>query len=678
MPHLATIVAGLAALAGVVRSSPPLFLSSLAARRDDPSAKIFYHAPTAAPAASASDMPPVDLVTYIREAFPAPTEVQQYADFSAGEAAKLVRPTRPDRVDDPLTDADVNRDMGPAWMLDTFYASLQTQYAHVLTHRPRIDCDHGRYIMVSGGGSGSSGGSTSATELKILQLFFQLDSNLTAITAAPASSSAPSGPADEASTLAWGFDEWEVTQDLLHACSGTSNVWRNRLDLSASPATVAEMQPQILEYAADLAVRGHGGVVVLNGATAWRGGLNEADARYVLGRQWLLQVRWTCQHAFDPISFPSDPRGPRLANVPAATVSQPLRMHFSIHIAAAAAAAAPLDYYADAANGLLDVLDDATPGLPQKLLTITIYAGAAQGDRADFAALVRNFTEQGYHTVLNLDTDAVRVFGSLVSSDINVLAPRSESSLYCGFNAHRLRLGGEGDWAALGPQAGFASIDATAQGSMSMAAAATAAASGSASGGGSAASLNGERARGRTTFLWRFLVEWNVRRAARQRGCVPRTLACMSTNPYLHWPLGPITAAAIVNDVAGDVVDLDGIDAAENVNVVRPKGIMAAFHARAASPASARSAAVRVRINDTTDAADQRLSVVFILTGACVTTVVLLLASRRSTASSRRSSSSKRAKKGGSGSSSPRASASPLHEPTGSPTPPSPSPETLV
>ena len=513
-----------------------ILLGVLAATTDHAAAKDDDAVGIRAVHARASPGPAVAQLRRVLDArFPVPEAVARYIDAHAARAALNYEAQRAVRevgglLDTPLLQAEmVGAGLAAPKILDAFYPAYRDRYPHALTYEPKVDCRAGRYLLVDleHGGFGVS------TGLFIRKWMVALAANLTAVFQPFYASH--EGESPEEQNAFWQSDKWEVKLEDLQRCPPGSAVWTNALDLSRGEHGSFEMYDEILHYASYLYENGLGGTVRLPPRFGVLRDRNRTRALFHQ-TQWLLQARWSCRN---------NPYGDgylRPALLEAARGPTPVQLAMSIHIRRGdimndTAAAVPLEalsnryrpveFYTEAANALLATLDAATPGLPRTLLAITVYS---EGSPSEFDSLLQNLTRQGYRTVLNLDTKTSRVFASLAESEINVLTVRSEFSHYWRFNLHHLRVGLDEFHAHAPVQVGL-----SAQSGFTVA--------GYAFRPPDAAAARAETIRRNTVLLWRFLVEWKLRRAEwySGRNCTAFSMRCILSNPYTLWPLGPVT-----------------------------------------------------------------------------------------------------------------------------------------
>ena len=469
----------------------------------------------------------------VRDHFDTPAAVRAYLDAHAAQAMDNYARQRAVLEQGGLLDTPLPYEaISSALILNSFFPSYRDAHPHALTLTPHIDCVSGRYLVVDleHGGFGVS------TGLFIRKWLLALAGNLTAVHQ-PFYSSHPGETAAEQNQF-WKSDAWEVRmEDLQRQCPPDSAVWKNQLDLSRQGLGAGELYEAAMQHAAHLYWGKKGGIVRLPPKLALP--LDHNTRVLFHQTQWLLQVRWLCRN---------NPYGDtylRPALLEAARGPTPVQLAMSIHIRrgdimndtaagggggggvplqALANRYEPVGFYTEAANELLALLDAATPGLPRKLLTITVYS---EGSPVEFEPLLRNLTSQGYRADLNLDAKTSRVFAKLAESEVNVLSVRSEFSHYWRFNLHHLRVGlDEFNLGALPVQ-----LDLSAASGFTVA--------------GYDFRPTDPRGRAeiirqRTVLLWQFLVEWKLRRAEAFSLCTDFTLRCLLTNPYTFPPVGPI------------------------------------------------------------------------------------------------------------------------------------------
>ena len=424
----------------------------------------------------------------------------------------------------PGADADLSpEDVTPSFILDTFYPFLRDRFPHVLTYRPRVDCERGWYVHadIIHDGFGMS------TVKHMLKVLVQLEAGLTGVHV-PFSSNHPPETAEEQDAF-WGEGDWDVTLAELEACPSTSAVRRNVLVMSQGSPTMTD----VVSFVDDLRERGEGGTVRILTDTglapiAWQ--LSEDDHhRFYLVRQWLFQVRWHCRN----LPYAAAAITPAILEQARADV--PFRMHLGVHIrrgdiidSETGGARSmyeeryrPLDFYYNVTSFLLAQLRTVvdTGQLQWQWLRpiVTVYT---EGTQEELAPLTTNLTRLGYCTLLNLDSKTSRVFASLAESDATILTVDSSFSCYIYMHLQRLRVGP--DRIYLAPSRGVSVSDYD-----------------------SISALTVSRSIGR---VWAYLLEWKLRRAEHLARCSRFSRACLLSNPYLLPPLGPFVPGLLPSE----------------------------------------------------------------------------------------------------------------------------------
>ena len=423
-------------------------------------------------------------------------------------------------------------------VLDGLFKSLRLRYPHVLTYRPRVDCNHGRYLLVRTeyDGFGVSAGS------QLLKTLLQLDSHLTGVVANFFTNHARDETGPEQMRF-WSFENWEVARPDVMACPPTSPVWQNALDLSGTPPPRHWSQTAVARGQELARLKQPG--VVLGQSSGKLDHWTAVGADYFLNRTWILDVQWAYRTLLDTL----DPA----ALVKEAASVDPLTVNLAIHIrrgdimnkttgevqARYSGRYKSQEFYIDAVNGLLSVLEHVSQGLSKELVAVTIYT---EGTPSLFRSLIRNITARGYVAAFNGDKKTSRVFTQLADADINVVAIGSAFTCYTLIHAHRLRIGT--DRLGLGPGGGF--VDARynvrnfAETRYSPAETLPK--------GVKPADIEARQARIQQHIAahWQFLLEWKLRRAEALLRCLrDRTLTCIGENSqYLLTPLGRVRLPA--------------------------------------------------------------------------------------------------------------------------------------
>ena len=142
-------------------------------------------------------------------------------------------------------------------ILDQFYGDYRRRYPHVLTFKPAVDCEKGRYMVIGVplNGFGTSTGSY------MLKLLYQLATNMTGVHRPFGSTH--QGESEASQNDFWRFDDWEVDWADVAQCPPDAAIWRHQLDLTERAEDVLAMQFEIFAFASHLYWNGLGGVLKL-------------------------------------------------------------------------------------------------------------------------------------------------------------------------------------------------------------------------------------------------------------------------------------------------------------------------------------------------------------------------------------------------------------------------------
>ena len=495
--------------------SPPSSVAASSAR------SVSFPTPTPALPGLPRALPAAGGVAGLRRVLDAvvPADVRAYVDAVGRRHPASGVPSGHDSADTADTVLLTPADLTPPAILDMFFADERDRFPHVLTYRPRVDCEHGRYLWVTNLVHDGFGMGFAKHTIKVL---LQMEANLTGVHVPFESNHPPETPAEQDAFL--GEGDWDVAAAELQACPPGSAVKRNVLLLHNESAITR----RTLEFAEGLRRQGGaGGLVRISGDAAVPPPVLEgalilpADVDRLYRRhQWLFQVRWRCRnHPYAGAALHPDMLAQARSDVP-------FRMHLGVHIRRgdvvdpATGGPAPLyerrfrqlAYYFNVTRHLLAHLDalieDTGPSWWLRPV-VTVYS---EGAAAEFAELAHNLTALGYRTLINLDTKTSRVFAELAETDATVLAVESAFSCSAYLHLHRVRVGPDRVDLAPCRVVTVSDHDHIAD-----------------AGRGAAARR-----------VWAMLLEWKLRRAEHLARCTAFTRACLTGNPYLFSPIGPI------------------------------------------------------------------------------------------------------------------------------------------
>ena len=155
-------------------------------------------------------------------------------------------------------------------------------------------------------------------------------------------------------------------------------------------------------------------------------------------------------------------------------------------------------------------------------------------------------------TLINLDTKTSRVFAELAETDATVLAVESAFSCSAYLHLHRVRVGPDRIDLAPCRVVTVSDHDHIAD-------------HGGQDGGGGGVGHVARR-------VWALLLEWKLRRAEHLARCAGFTRACLTGNPYLFSPLGPIGEAVLPGGSFSGIAENGGKGGNAENGLVRTRG----------------------------------------------------------------------------------------------------------